>query len=96
MKDIEKLSFNYTVTNEMKIKVPEKEIKAIIKRELSYSAAKFIFEHLNELPIKQEVIEGVRDMTQDHRISFYMISADELKRLKEIERLYLPLSFEPI
>jgi hypothetical protein len=85
MKDIEKLFSCYNVTEQMKKNIPKKVIERIVKRELSRGIACVIQDNMDELPINRETRTTKDCFVEEHRISFYIISADELHRLQDIE-----------
>jgi hypothetical protein len=91
MKDIEKIAFSYDVTLKMKMEIPEKDMERIIKREMAHGIGNCIVNNLDKLPVLHEAIEIVEIPATEHKISFYMISAEELKRLKEMEKYYFSM-----
>jgi hypothetical protein len=89
--DIKELHFNYVVSKDMKMRIPEKELGTRIVRELSRATAQYIFDNFGELPITYSTKERVEIWAEEHRMSFCMISHKELKRLLKIEQEYCTL-----
>lgn len=92
MRDIERLSFTYDVRQNMQKILPKEQLEEIIKHELMRQIAKFINNNLDDLPIEKTVIkrEGGPSIepTEEHRISFYIISKEELRRLEANDKGY--------
>ena len=91
MKDIEKVSFSYGVTLHMKKDMSPTDIENIVGRGLARGIGKCIIENSEGLPVKKEVIKREETTMTEHRISFYIISAERLKQYQEIERKYFTM-----
>lgn len=67
--------------------VPTHELETYKRRELAYKLIDHILKNYESLPIEHKIdIEHLPEQT--HSIKINLISNEELKRLKEIERRY--------
>jgi hypothetical protein len=88
-KDIEKLSFGYTVSKLTERELTQEQIESIALGELSKHMSNFICKNIGRLPIEFWHVIHPDNLTEDYRTEFYLISKDELRRLKQMEKDYL-------
>ena len=76
------------IENHMKETIPKERLLSIVKEKLVYHLSKEILENLESLPIEYLISEDVCADAETHMIRVNLISNKELRRIREIEKMY--------
>ena len=88
-KEIEKITAEMKLGMNEIFRIPQERHKEIITRELSQAVAETIINNIQDLPV--EYMHRTDEMTggEIYRLKFNIISNNELKRLRLIEKEYI-------
>ena len=88
-KEIEKITSEMTLSMNEIFKIPQIRHEEIITRELSHLAAETIINNFKNLPVEYKHRTDKITGGEIYRLEFNIISNDELKRLRLIEKKYI-------
>jgi len=88
LSDIEILTSNMFISIDELIDIPAAKLKEIINKELSFKIADVLMKEIDNLPVVYSKETDSNSGGEVHRLRLNIISNEELKRLRTIERDY--------